>query len=107
MSYYGQGDFYGRGGYYRGDPSFFSFLGGVAKGAVGLIPGVGPALSAGISYLSKISRPGSAIVKGAERSPAAPGIAALGMSAVTPIVKRHPVLCASSAAGGIGVDAVL
>ncbi len=107
MSYYGQGDFYGRGGYYRGDPSFFSFLGGVAKGAVGLIPGVGPALSAGISSLSKISRPGSAIVKGAERSPAAAGMAARGMSAVTSIVKQHPVLSAAGAAGGIGVAAGL
>ncbi len=47
MAYYGQmrGDYY-QGDYYMGDPGFFSFLGGLAKKAVGMIPGVGPALGA-------------------------------------------------------------
>ena len=37
MSYYGaKGDFYtGRTGYYRGDPGFFSSLGGIVKGVAG------------------------------------------------------------------------
>jgi hypothetical protein len=49
MSYYGQrglprgdyyqGDYY-QGDYYMGDPGFFSFLGRVAKGAVGLVKGI-------------------------------------------------------------------
>jgi len=42
---YYQGDYY-QGDYYQGDPGFFSFLGGLAKKAVGLIPGVGPVASA-------------------------------------------------------------
>jgi len=46
--YYGsrfaRGDYY-QGDYYQGDPGFFSFLGGLAKSALGLIPGVGPAAS--------------------------------------------------------------
>src|SRR5438309_10793851 len=47
MGYY-QGDHYRsrRGDYYRGDPGFFSFIGGIAKKALGLIPGVGPVLTA-------------------------------------------------------------
>src|SRR5712692_3967881 len=42
MGYYmaGRGDFYRSRG--RGDPGFFSFLGGLAKTAVGFIPGAGP-----------------------------------------------------------------
>src|SRR5256885_13020279 len=42
---YYQGDYY-QGDYYQGDPGFFSFLGGLAKKAVGMIPGVGPIASA-------------------------------------------------------------
>src|SRR5256885_16515336 len=42
---YYQGDYY-QGDYYQGDPGFFSFLGGLAKKPVGLIPGVGPIASA-------------------------------------------------------------
>lgn len=99
MSYYMQGDFYGRGGYYRGDPGFFSFLGGVAKSAVGLIPGVGPMLSAGLSSLAK--KPGSAIVKGAEASPAAAGMAHAAGKMLGTAVRQHPVLTAAGAAGGL------
>jgi len=44
MGYY-RGDHY-RGDYYRGDPGFFSFIGKALKGAVSLIPGVGPVLTA-------------------------------------------------------------
>jgi hypothetical protein len=86
MGYY-MGDFY-RG--YRGDPGFFGFLGGLAKKAVGLVPGVGPAISAGLGAITR-------------RAPAG----------VTQIVKRgvavaaaHPVLSAAGAAGvaaGAGV----
>ena len=85
MGYY-MGDFY-RG--YRGDPGFFSFLGGLAKKAVGFIPGVGPAISAGLDVITR----------------RAPGIARVG-AATSQIVKRggavvaaHPVLSAAGAAG--------
>lgn len=44
---YGQGD-YGQGDYGQGDPGLFSFLGKVAKGVIGSIPGVGGVLNAGI-----------------------------------------------------------
>jgi hypothetical protein len=92
---------YYRGDYYagvRGDPGFFSFLGGVAKSAVGLIPGVGPVLS---SVLQKI--PGRA-------APAAAGVASTGgmaiirkgAGAVGGAILKHPVLSAAGAAGAVG-----
>lgn len=37
MPYYNAGDYYGRGDYYQGDPGIFSFLGGLAKKAIGVI----------------------------------------------------------------------
>src|SRR2546430_11283101 len=51
MGYY-MGDFY-RG--YRGDPGFFSFLGGLAKKAVGFIPGVGPIAKTAIDVVGKVA----------------------------------------------------
>src|SRR5947209_5542152 len=87
MGYY-MGDFY-RG--YRGDPGFFSFLGGLAKKAVGFIPGVGPALSAGIGAIGSLKK-GSAMVKAV----AAPMVTR-GVGAIT----RHPVLSAAGAAGAV------
>src|SRR5256885_13106500 len=73
MGYY-MGDFY-RG--YRGDPGFFSFLGGLAKKAVGFIPGVGPIAKTAIDVVGKVAgdRAGeatSAVVKagGGQRVPA-------------------------------------
>src|SRR2546429_7774936 len=86
MGYY-MGDFY-RG--YRGDPGFFSFLGGLAKKAVGFIPGVGPALSAGISAVGSLKK-GSAMVKAV----GAPMVTR-GVGAIT----RHPVLSAAGGPGG-------
>lgn len=84
MGYY-QGDFY------RGDPGFFSFLGGLAKKAVGFIPGVGPIAS---TALSTIGGGGSKLARMAKSSP-------LAMRAGRAIVK-HPVLSAAGAAGAIG-----
>lgn len=94
MGYY-QGDFY-RGA--RGDPGFFSFLGGLAKSAVGLIPGVGPGLSAALSKI------------GAHSAPSAAGLATTGgmsmirkgASAVSSAIVKHPVLSAAGAAGALG-----
>lgn len=88
MPYYGmKGDYY-RGDYYRGDPGFFSFLGGLAKSAVGLIPGVGPVLSK--------------IIPGGAGSAAGAGMGAIVRAtagkAVTTVAK-HPVLSAAGAAG--------
>jgi hypothetical protein len=81
MGYY-QGDFY------RGDPGFFSFLGGLAKKAVGFIPGVGPIASAAIGAGTSIAKraAGSSMVR-------------RGAGAVM----RHPVLSAAGAAGAIGL----
>jgi hypothetical protein len=74
------------GDYYAGDPGFFSFLGKVAKTAVGFIPGIGPTaqkvIGAATSVGGKIikSRAGRAIV-------------------------AHPVLSAAGAAGVAGMGA--
>jgi hypothetical protein len=84
MSYY-QGD------YYRG--GFFSFLGGLAKKAVGFIPGVGPIASKAIDIGSKIM----------VRHPKVMGAAA----AVARNVSKHPVLSAAGAAGALGTGAAM
>lgn len=92
MGYYmGPGGGYYAG--YRGDPGFFSFLGGLAKKAVGFIPGVGPAISAGIDIVSGAK---SAIVKRA-----APIVAAAqpAIGKAVKVVSAHPVLSAAGAAG--------
>lgn len=90
MGYY-MGDFYARGGRsrYMGDPGFFSFLGGLAKSAVGLIPGVGP-------VASKIL---SVIPSGARQ--AASNIVKRGVETAT----AHPVLTAAGAASAVGAAA--
>ncbi len=85
MSYY-QGDFY------QGDPGFFSFLGGLAKKAVGFIPGVGPIAS---TALSVIPSRGASMVRKAVSSP----LVRRGVAAVA----KHPVLSAAGAAGAIGM----
>ncbi len=99
MGYY-QGDFY-RGT--RGDPGFWSFLGGVAKSAVGAIPGVGPALSAGLSLIKRAPK----------AAPAAAGMASAGGMAIIKSgaqrlaggIIKHPVLSAAGAAGAVGAFA--
>jgi len=85
MGYY-MGDFY-RG--YRGDPGFFSFLGGLAKKAVGFIPGVGPIAKTAIDVVGKVagSRAGRATSAIVKRGGA--------------IVSAHPVLSAAGAAGAV------
>ncbi|SRR5206468_455912 len=100
MSYY-QGD-YGfsnlkRAGVYRGDPGFFSFLGNVAKSALGFIPGVGPVLSkvAGAIPLHT----GGAVAKAVEAGRGA--IVKVGSGIV-----KHPVLSAAGAAGAVGAAGV-
>ena len=84
MSYY-QGD------YYRG--GFFSFLGGLAKKAVGFIPGVGPIAKQVIGGVS------GAIARHPKMAGAAVGAAK--------IVSKHPVLSAAAAAGAVGSGAAL
>jgi hypothetical protein len=76
MSYYA-------GDYYRG--GFFSFLGGLAKKAVGFIPGVGPIASTAMGVISKAA-------------PAMGGLARAGGRAVA----KHPVLSAAAAVGAVG-----
>jgi len=101
MPYY-QGDFYrpafpagrSRGDFYQGDPGFWSFLGGIAKKAVGFIPGVGPLLSSAIPSGSAGGISG--IVRQAPAQMRRVGTMVAGG------VARHPVLSAAGAAGAIG-----
>jgi hypothetical protein len=92
MSYY-------TGDYYRGDPGFFSVLGGLAKKAVGFIPGVGPALSAGLEAITA-RKASTAIVKAGGTSM----LKRVGAGAKQ-VIAKHPVLSAAGAAGAIGVAA--
>ncbi len=100
MSYYMQGDYYAaRGRMSRGDPGFFSFLGGIAKKALGFIPGVGPIASsladAIIPTAGKATS--SAIVKAAER----PGsLMRMGKGALD-LAKKHPLATGLGAAGAL------
>lgn len=88
MPYYGsgKGDYY-RGDYYRGDPGFFSFLGGLARSAVGAIPVVGPALSKIIPAGGAAATAGMAARMGA------------GVRTAGAMIAKHPVLSAAGAAG--------
>jgi hypothetical protein len=95
MSYY-QGDFY------RGDPGFFSFLGGLAKKAIGFIPGVGPIASATVEGLTRASgrTPAGAV------SMIRKGAVGMARKAGA-IVVKHPVLSGAAAAGVIGAGGVM
>lgn len=86
MGYY-QGD------YYQGDPGFFSFLGKVAKSAVGLIPGVGPIAS---------SLVGGAASLVSKKKPASSGLTAAGsagLNVVGSMMKKSPALMAPGVMG--------
>lgn len=102
MSYY-MGDYYlqrRRGDYYRGDPGFLSFLGGIAKTAVGFIPGVGPALSAGLgAVMDKAAAPAAAATAGAITKPGFYSGASKVVAGVKGAVLKHPVLTGAGAAG--------
>jgi hypothetical protein len=94
MGYYGTGDFKGSGGYYRGDPGFFSFLGKLGGGLVKSVTG--------IDLASGFARP-------AEHALAAPAAAGNAMrmvkgasSTILKTIKGHPVLSAAGAAGAAG-----
>ena len=99
---------YYQGDYYRGDPGFLSFFGGLAKRAVGFIPGVGPALQTGIEAVSKVKGLlGGGTKAAAGAASAAGGIAkAAGVSAVRTALK-HPVLTGAGAAGAAAGAAAL
>lgn len=91
MGYYmgaGRGDWY-RGA--RGDPGFFSFLGGLAKKAVGFIPGVGPIAKAALDIIPVGAKK---TVSGASQ-------------AIVQVAKAHPVLTAAGAAGVVGAGAAM
>jgi len=90
---------YYSGDYYRGDPGFFSVLGGLAKKAVGFIPGVGPTLAQGIETLTA-KRAGTAIVKASET-----GVLKRMGAGAKAVIAKHPTLSAAGAAGAIGVAA--
>src|SRR5438445_13780778 len=89
MGYYRpQGDYYAG---YRGDPGIGSFFLGLAKKAVGFIPGVGPALSA-------VMPGGARTVAAGGITAAAKGVAGRGMGAIV----WHPGPPAAGPAGGLG-----
>lgn len=105
MGYYMTGDFYRRpvGDYYRGDPGFWSTLGGIAKSAASFIPGVGPAISAALSAIpSKAAKVAAPAAAGAATAIVKPGPLATATKGVLTAVKAHPVLTAAGAAGLIG-----
>jgi hypothetical protein len=84
MGYYQgavKGDFYAG---TRGDPGFFSFLGKVAKGALGLATGLMPG--------------GSAIQKVMTRVPAIGKVGGI-VTRAGGVLAKHPVLTAAGAAG--------
>ncbi len=87
MGYY-MGDFYSGRRSVRGDPGFFSFLGGLAKTVGGFIPGVGPMISAAGEKLAQIGAkqaPGKLLTMGKAAGSAIikhPGITAAGTAAV-------------------------
>jgi len=83
-----------RAGYFRGDPGFFSFLGNIAKSALGFVPGVGPVLQ---KVAGAVSSSGS-IVKAVSASRGA--IRTVGAQIV-----KHPALTAAGAAGAVGAVA--
>jgi hypothetical protein len=85
---------YYMGDYYAGDPGFFSFLGKVAKTAVGFIPGIGPVAKGAIEAVSSAAgRVGSRV--------AASKVGPIATRAGSAIMK-HPVLTAAGAAGAVG-----
>jgi len=107
VSYY-MGDYY-QGDYYQGDPGFFSFLGGIAKKAIGLIPGVGPIAKGAIDLMSG---GGGSMVKVAAKVPTLARGGAV-MQKVGPIVtalkkpSRLTRLGAATAITGAGAAGVL
>jgi len=101
MTYY-MGDYY-RGDYYQGDPGFFSFLGGLAKKAVGMIPGVGPIAK---GALDLIPTGGSKMVK------MAPGMALKKIGPIVTGIAKRPAVRAGAlglgaAAAGYGAGRLL
>src|SRR5260370_40214732 len=72
----------------KGEPGFFSFLGGLAKSAVGFIPGVGPIAEKALSVIPKFGGGGGRLGAIVKRGGAS--------------IKGHPVLKAAGAAGANG-----
>lgn len=90
---------YYMGDYYRGDPGFWSVLGGIAKKAVGFIPGVGPAISAGLDAIVPAAKPAAA---GAAVSMVKPGFFKGATQTLGRGILKHPVLTGAGAAGLVG-----
>ncbi len=104
MGYY-QGDFY-QGDFYRGtrgDPGFFSFLGGLAKTAAGFIPGVGSVASTALAKI--IPGGGGALARSGIGTMAKAGLGKMAASKLGRAVIKHPVLSAAGAAGAVGLGA--
>lgn len=98
MPYY-MGDYYGMGGryrgdYYRGDPGFWSTLGGIAKGVVGAVTGINLG-----SIGPKAVAAAAPAAAGAAVSKMLPASLKTAVGKAGAIVKAHPVLTAAGAAG--------
>lgn len=98
MPYY-MGDYYGMGGryrgdYYRGDPGFWSTLGGIAKGVVGAVTGINLG-----SIAPKAVAAAAPTAAGAAISKVLPGSLKTAIGKAGAVVKAHPVLTAAGAAG--------
>src|SRR5947199_4425281 len=82
----GRGDYY-RGDYYRGDPGLFSFLGGLAKTALGFVPGVGGTLARLVT--KPVTGPGAGTFLGLGGGGASTAVTPIGSStAATPAGPR-------------------
>jgi hypothetical protein len=81
------GDFYRGRRQVRGDPGFFSVLGGIAKAVGGFIPGVGPIISKAGEVISTI---------GAKKAPA---LLTAGVQKVGSAIIKHPGITAAATAG--------
>ncbi len=109
MSYYLQGDYYSRPmrGMMRGDPGFFSFLGGIAKSALG---GVTNMLTGGLSGVaeSALAGPTSAAVGWAAPAMTMKKLSTKMAARAAAVARAHPgsVAAAGAAAAGLGYEAI-
>ena len=70
------------GDFYAGDPGIGSFFGGLAKKAIGFIPGIGPAASTIVSSIGRGRAATAGVVK-----------------AASGVIMKHPVVSGAAAAG--------
>jgi hypothetical protein len=99
MGYY-MGDYYGGGGYYRGDP-FWGFLGRAAKGIARVVTGFGGGggRAAAAPVIKELPALPAAAGRAMSRISSMAGVAT---AATGRMVAKHPVLSAAGAAAVLG-----